>query len=147
MTWARTLAITVFLAAGARAPAFAGDCKRADFEAVVASVATALGELHAANKPVFQGRLAQLKAKRGWSQDEFLRQAAPLVQDETIATLDARASEMLDRIQSGGDIGTTAREPDCALLEELRGTLKMLVGVQTEKWNYMLKRVEEELAR
>ncbi|MFM9941827.1 MAG: hypothetical protein ACKVP7_20270 [Hyphomicrobiaceae bacterium] len=122
-------------------------CVRADFERVVEEAASALRELNLANKPLFQGRLGELKQKRGWNHDQFIAQAAPLVQDERIAVFDSQASALLERLQSGGQEGAQAREPDCALLSELRVALKSLIDVQKAKWSYMLGRVEAELAK
>jgi hypothetical protein len=127
------------------APAVA--CDRSDFEAVVEDAAAALRTLNSTNKPLLQGKLGQLKHKRAWTHDQFLEKAAPLVQDTTIADFDARSSRLLDDIQNGGAEGATARAPDCALLSELRAALKVLIGVQKDKWSYMLSKIDEELAR
>ncbi|MBS0243552.1 MAG: hypothetical protein JSS20_15355, partial [Proteobacteria bacterium] len=70
------------------ATATAADCSRADFEAVVSMTAEALRQLNQANKPAFQAKLRELKVKRGWNQDQFLAEAAPIVQDPTIARYD-----------------------------------------------------------
>ncbi len=143
------LAASAVLAAGvvgmASNPAAA--CVRGDFEHVVEEAAAALRELNTANRPVFQGRLGELKQKRGWTHDQFMAQAAPLVQDEQIAGFDARSSTLLEQLQTGGQEGAQARVPDCALLSELRVTLKSLIDVQAAKWRYMLGRIEAELAK
>lgn len=129
------------------AEAVAEDCKRSDFEGVVEQAAFALHELNLKNKPVFQSKLAELKQKRGWSHDQFMAEAAPLVQDQQIADFDNRSSAMLDQIQSGGQEGAMARAPDCTLLKALQDTLKALVEVQQAKWAYMMQKVDSELAR
>ena len=56
--------------------------KRGD---VVDEAAAALRDLNAKNKPAFQEKLRQLKDKRAWSHDEFLKEAAPFVRDDKIA--------------------------------------------------------------
>ena len=63
-------------------------CARGDFEAVVDEAAGALRDLARQNTPQFQGKLRQLKTKRGWSDDRFLQEAEPLVRDEKIADFD-----------------------------------------------------------
>src|ERR1700752_4315439 len=50
-----------------------GQCAKADFEAVVNGAGAALRELAQQNTPVFQGKLRQLKDKRSWSNDEFMK--------------------------------------------------------------------------
>lgn len=127
--------------------ALRAECAKADFEAVVGEAAMALRELNQANKPAFQARLKELKEKRGWSQDRFLKEAVPLVQDDHIAAFDERSSAFLDKIQSMGSEGANARDPSCAALIEVRAHMKALVGVQKDKWGYMFGRLEQELAK
>lgn len=122
-------------------------CERTDFERVVEEAALALRDVNLANKPVLQARLAELKQKRGWSNDQFIEKAAPLVQDQKISDYDTRSSTLLDRLQNGGQEGAAARVPDCALLAELKEALKTLIEVQKEKWAYMLGRIDDELKK
>ncbi len=135
--------VALLLPAAAQTPA----CSRTDFETVVEDAATALRDLNLDNKPKFQARLGELRQKRGWTHDQFLAEAAPLVQDQTIADYDTQSSKLLDEIQSGGQAGSTGRAPDCALLSEIRATLKTLLGVQKAKWAYMMTKIDAELAR
>ena len=121
-------------------------CSKAEFEAVVDEAAGALRALNQQNTPVFQAKLRQLKDKRGWSHDQFMSQAAPLVRDETIAALDQKSEDFLQRITSGGQVAG-GKAPDCTLLAELRGTLKMLVETQKTKWAYMFEKIDQELRK
>ncbi len=134
------------LVAGAQAAA-AGACQRADFEAVVDEAAGVLRGLNAANKPKFQDKLRQLKAKRGWSQDQFLKEAAPLVVDDAIQGYDRKSGELLEKIASGGQVGASAASPDCTMLGGLRVSMTSLVEAQTAKWGYMNARIDAELAK
>ena len=129
--------------ASAQAPA----CSKADFEAVVDEAAGALRALNQQNTPPFQVKLRQLKDKRGWSHDQFLKEAAPFVRDETIAGFDQKSEEFLTRITSGGQPGPGSSAPDCALLTELRATMKVLVETQKAKWAYMFVKIDKELAK
>ncbi len=122
-------------------------CQRADFEAVVDEAGGVLRDLNAANKPKFQDKLRQLKTKRGWSQEQFLKEAAPLVADETIQSYDRKSTELLETIASGGQAGAASASPDCAVLEQLRASMKALVDAQTAKWGYMTTRLDAELAK
>lgn len=132
------------------APVFAQEekpCGRTDFEAVVEEAATGLRDLNTQNKPAFQDKLRQLKTKRAWTHDQFLREAAPFVRDDKIAELDQRIEELLSAIATMGQEGASAKKPDCALLLELRARMKVLVETQTEKWSYMFSKIEQELGR
>lgn len=143
-----TLRMT-FLCLGliAGANASSATCQRADFEAVVDEAAGVLRNLNAMNKPKFQEKLRQLKTKRGWSQEEFLKEAAPLVADDTIQGYDRKSAELLEAIASGGQAGASAAAPDCRVLEQLRTSMKSLVDAQTSKWSYMSDRIDAELSR
>jgi hypothetical protein len=140
-------AIVVLIACAGGLPARAQTvCDKADFEAVVDQAAAALGQLNAKNKPLFQEQLRQLKDKRGWSHDQFLTLAAPLVQDEKIAEFDRQSAEFLDNINSLGSEGAEATAPDCALLREVRSNMAALVEAQEAKWAYMFEMIAAELA-
>lgn len=143
-----TIVAAVMIASGATPLAAQGGvCQRADFEAVVDQAAGALRDLNASNKPAFQDKLRQLKAKRNWSQDVFMTEAAPLVADETIQGFDRKSTELLEAIASGGQAGASASTPDCRVLDSLRASLRVLVEAQTSKWSYMNKRIDAELAK
>lgn len=129
------------------APAAAQACAKADFEVVVDEAAAALSRLNQQNTPVFQGKLRQLKEKRGWSHDQFMSEAAPLVRDDTIAGFDQKSEEMLATITRGGQSGASGAAPDCALLAALKQQMSALVETQKAKWAYMFDRIEQELKK
>ncbi len=133
------------VAVATAAPAHA--CERAAFEAVVTDAANALRDLNQKNKPPFQARLKDLKEKRGWSHDQFLKEAAPLVQDAKISEYDERSSTLLEKIQTMGAEGAGMSQPGCTAFAELQGVMKALVDVQTEKWTYMFSKIEQEFKR
>lgn len=145
-TWLTVAAVCGGLAAAyPEAVRAQGSCTRAEFEAVVGEAAQALRTLNAENRPVFQGRLRELKERRGWTQDQFLDAAAPIVQDERTDELDRQSADLLERIQQMGAEGSAASQPDCAKLVELRGHMKSLVEAQRTKWNYLLAKIGREL--
>jgi hypothetical protein len=145
----RTLAaILVLIANAGGLPVHAQTvCDRADFEAVVDQAAAALRELNAKNKPAFQEKLRQIKAKRGWTHDQFLKLAAPLVQDEKITEFDQQSADFLDNINNLGSEGAGAARPDCGLLREVRSNMTALVEAQEAKWAYMFEKIDGELGR
>ena len=114
---------------------------------MVDEAAGALRELAQQNTPPFQGKLRQLKGKRGWSDDQFVREAEPLVRDDKIAGFDEKSEEFLLRITSGGQVGAADSAPDCKLLAELRLVMASLVETQKAKWAYMFEKIEAELRK
>jgi hypothetical protein len=124
----------------------AGTCAKADFEAVVREAGAALADLKAKNTPLFQAKLRELKDKRKWSNEQFLKEAEPFVRDETIAGYDKTSAELLARISGAGQTEAPAAA-DCARLADLRGALKTLVETQQAKWTHMLGKIDKELAK
>jgi hypothetical protein len=120
----------------------ADECARAEFEAVVDQASSTLVGITQKNTPVFQGKLRQLKDKRGWSHADFMSQGAPLVRDSTIAGFDATSEDLLNKINTQGSTGA-----DCAMLNELKASMTALVDAQNAKWVYMFGKIESELAK
>jgi hypothetical protein len=125
----------------------AGSCTKTEFEDVVDGAAAALRDLNNKNRPEFQEKLRQLKDKRGWDNDQFLKEAAPYVKDDQIEVYDDTSNDLLAKIGSMGQEGATAATPNCALLAELRDHMSELVGTQIRKWTYMFDKLDKELAR
>jgi hypothetical protein len=140
--------VVVLLAlAGAGQAALSQGCAKADFEAVVNAAGAALRDLAQQNLPALQGKLRELKDKRSWSNEEFQKQADPVVRDETIAGYDKKSEELVARITGGGGASEAGPAPDCALLTGLQADLKLLVETQQAKWTHMLAKVQQELAK
>ncbi len=143
------MALPIVLALFLSAPTAAQDqgCTREAFESVVGQSAAALRELTSQNRPIFQARLRALRDKRGWAHDQFLKEAAPIVQDERTEAFDKTSSELLADIERMGAEGSAAPKPDCAALARLRDRMEALVTAQRQKWAYLIQKVELELAR
>jgi hypothetical protein len=122
--------------------ASAQTCARADFEAVVDQASATLVQVTQKNAPAFQAKLRALKDKRGWSNDQLIKDGAAFVRDETIAGYDERSEQLLIKINSQG--GESA---DCKVLDGLRAAMAALVETQTAKWAYMVDKIDKELAR
>ena len=122
-------------------------CQRADFETVVDLAAETLRDLNQKNTSVFQGKLRQLKDKRGWTHDQFLKEGAPLVSDDKITAYNEQSEDLLARINGAGASGGQSAKPDCKVLAALRANMQALVDAQTAKWAYMFGKVEIELGR
>ena len=144
---AALLALPLTSAALAQEGAWEQACAKSDFETVVDQTAAALRDLTSKNKPAFQEKLRLLKDKRGWSQDQFMKEATPFVRDEKIAVYDRDSERLLDDISSLGQEGAEAKTPDCALLNSLRAQMNELVEKQNAKWSYMFQKLDTALAK
>jgi hypothetical protein len=135
------------LAGAATASAEPPACSKADFEGVVDAAAGALRDLNTKNRPHFQEKLRELKAKRGWSDDDFMKEAAPLVKDAKTDELDQTSSALLAKITAMGEEGAAAKTPDCALMSELNSHMQQLVTAQTDKWTYLFGKLSAEMSK
>ena len=122
-------------------------CAKAEFESAVDHAAESLRELNNKNRPEFQAKLRQLKEKRAWSDNQFLKEAAPFVKDDQIAVFDTKSNELLASISAMGQEGANAPEPNCSMLAELRGLMQVLIDTQGSKWSYMFQKLDTELAK
>jgi len=125
----------------------AASCAKTEFEEVVDGAAAALRDLNNKNRPEFQEKLRQLKDKRGWDNDQFLKEAAPYVKDDKIDVYDETSNDLLSKITDMGQEGANAKTPDCAVLAQLRDHMNELVGTQVRKWTYMFDKLDQELAK
>jgi hypothetical protein len=125
-------------------PARAETCQRTDFEAVVDGAAETLRSLTQQHSPIFQGKLRQLREKRGWGHEQFLAEGAKFVRDEKITEYDDKSEQLLARINSAGDGG--GKTPDCALLATLKANMAALVETQNAKWSHMFGKLDAELS-
>jgi hypothetical protein len=122
-------------------------CAKADFETVVNEAGASLRDLNRQNTPTFQAKLRELKDKRAWSNDQFLKEAEPFVRDAEIVAHDQKSEQLLTRITGAGQQGASDAGPNCGLLAELRVALKSLVDTQKAKWTYMFAKIDKELAK
>jgi hypothetical protein len=143
---ARAILVAALLFAG---PAAAQDpaCTREAFEEAVGLSAAALRDLTGQNRPIFQTRLRELKDKRGWDHNQFMREAAPIVQDARTDAYDRESAALLEEIQRMGAEGSAAATPDCEALAHLKSRMQALVDAQRGKWAYLIDKVEQELGR
>jgi hypothetical protein len=145
-TW-RVLRVALAITVAAAATARADTCERAEFEAAVTTASATLRDLTAEKKPAFQEKLRALMAKRGWTYDQFVKEAGPLVADDKVSAYDQASADLLSKINRMGEAGRNDAAPDCALLNDLRATMTALVTTQTEKWAYLFNKLDAESAR
>jgi hypothetical protein len=137
------ITISIVAAGGAQAQT----CDRAEFETVVTSASATLRDLTAEKKPAFQEKLRSLMAKRGWTYDQFVKEAGPIVADDKVSAYDQASADLLAKINRMGETGRNQAAPDCAVLNELRSTMTALITTQTEKWSYLFAKLDAESAR
>ena len=145
--WGVAAMLVALSVAGQKAVAQTPQCTKADFETVVNEAGAALRDLNRENTPRFQGKLRELKDKRGWGNDQFLKEAEPFVRDGEIVIYDQKSEQLLNRITGGGQQGTSGAAPDCTVLAELRAAMKVLVETQKAKWTHMFAKIDKELAK
>ncbi|KAB2850291.1 MAG: hypothetical protein F9K44_05350 [Hyphomicrobiaceae bacterium] len=132
-----------FLVASGICPALGQSCSRDDFTKVVGEAAAALKALNDDNARAFQAKLRELKTKRGWTHDQFMKEAQPLVRDERIAAYDDETNAILTKINSLGEGGEG--RADCKLLAELQTQMAALVTTTQAKWAYMFGKIAAAL--
>ena len=125
--------------------ASAASCTRDDFANVVEQAGDTLRTLNGENTPNFQAKLRVLKERRKWSHDQFMKEAAPFVQDDQIRAFDEQTATLLNKIQGLGE-GGGGREPNCALLEILRQHMRALIETTQSKWAHMNGKIDKALA-
>jgi hypothetical protein len=136
----QVLMVALLVASGCGTVAAAETCSREDFTKVVGEAADMLKALNDDNARVFQAKLRELKTKRGWSHDQFMKEAAPLVRDERIAAYDEETNAILTSINSLGE-GAEAQKADCKLLADLKAQMAQLVKITQAKWAYMFGKI------
>ena len=131
--------------------ALAENCDQAAFSAVVSEVRGKLDALNTRNKQEFQQKLGKLREKHGWSKDDFVKNASPLVQDAEIASYDARHKVLLAKVSQIGladqsvaslagvapTTGLAASDRRCIMLDELRSVMGEVIENTRAKWVYM----------
>ena len=142
-----SLSLLVGTPAAAQDAATPETCAKAEFESAVDHAAESLRDLNNKNRPEFQGKLRQLKEKRGWNDNQFMTEAAPFVKDDEIAEFDSKTNELLASISSLGQVGANAPVPDCKMLADLRGKMQVLIDTQGAKWTYMFQKLDGELGK
>jgi hypothetical protein len=145
---ANLLAMVIFI--GCTGQASAEDCGQGAFSAVVSEARTELQTLNTQNKQTFQKKLISLKQREGWSDEDYLVNARPFVQDDQIAAFDSRNEELLAQVPKlGKEVRSVASlagvapslqpiaDRRCEMLGELRGLMSDVVENARAKWAYL----------
>src|SRR6516165_11343345 len=132
---------------GVSRPASAADptCTPADFSRAVDEAGAALRKLNAETKPRLQPKMLQLKARKGWSDADYEEKTFAALQDDHIASLDARANELLARIDALGGMSPQSAI-DCAKLDELTAASVELQATVKSKTAYLMNKLDGLIA-
>jgi hypothetical protein len=146
MTVRRVYLIATLLFISGRAQADEAVCDRGAFREVVAGASASISKLHDQNNKILQERLQSLRAKFNWSETEFLAKAAPLVKDETTASIDQANQDLLAKVQSLEADKATTEAGRCAMLAELKLSMEKVIQNTVAKWDHMLAKTTEAAA-
>ncbi len=131
------------LAPAAPSAVAAQPCDKAAFEGVVSAAGTTISTLNAEKKTAFQDGLKALKARAGWSEQDYVVKATPYVKDERTAELDRANADLLAKVQTLGAGGDATDDARCAMLAELQTLMDQVVANTRAKWEHMIAKVTE----
>lgn len=135
-----SLAIALLLAATGASAA----CTADDFNKAVDQAGAELRAFNLANASRMQSRIAELKSKKGWS-DDSEEMAYNYLTDARMTGFDEGANHLLDRIDTLGRVEADAK-PDCAKLDELKAATVELLAVMKAKTAYTMAKLDKELS-
>ena len=116
-------------------------CSQSTVRTIVDDTGRALRLLHQDAKPRLDAGFLELKKRRGWSDAEHQEKAAEFLSDEKMEALDAKAGELLARLDRLADKASDT-ETDCVRLGEIEATALELQAAVRSKLRHMLARLD-----
>ena len=143
---ARLTVLLAMLFAGAFAAAAQSTqpCTPDQFRRVVDEAGAALRRLNAESQPAIEAGLRRLKAKHGWTDENAADKANALLSDAKTEGYDAKASELLIKLDQLAE-SAPGTPPNCSRLGELEATALELQATVRVKTRYMQARIEGQL--
>lgn len=126
-------------------PPAAQACTREDLANAVDQAGGALRQLARETQPRLDAKMRLLRDLKGWSEAEYVERAYAGVQDESLARLDTRANEQLERIDTLGAVAVNAT-PECRRLAELEAASGELQATIRARLQYLLTRFDQQIA-
>jgi hypothetical protein len=120
-------------------------CKAADFSAAVDSAGANLRAFNSEAAPKLQSRIKAMADKKGWPDQDVEDKVFALLEDPKLAAFDTTANELLAKVDTLGSL-QPGQAPDCAKLDELKATGIELLATMKAKSNYLIGRLDKELA-
>lgn len=141
--------VFVLLLFGAVHAAQGEDCGPEVLKRIVGQASKALTIMNKDKTASFQQRLRELKRKRGWTDQQMLSLAAPIVENEAVAQYDQRTKGIYAQISSLGkaDVGKVDRDGRCVVRDKLDSLLTELVENNVQRWAMITDALEAELAK
>lgn len=137
-------ALGFFILSGSAAAA-QDKCTADDFNDAVDAAGSAMRDFNAEALPKLQGKLKQLKTFKGWTDDDYESKGMDFLLDARIAGFDAKANDLLQRVDDLGRIEEGA-QPDCSKLPELRAAGIELLAVMKAKSAYTIGKIDAEIS-
>lgn len=131
------LAVTI----GGPIAATAAPCTQEAMKTIVEDTGRSLRKLQEETQPRIDAGFRKLKAKRGWSDSDYLEKATELLADEKIDAFESKASELLARLDRLS-VTQPGEQPDCSRIADLEVTALELQAAIRAKLRYMVERLD-----
>lgn len=126
---------------GLAGPASAQACTAEQFADAVDQSGANLRKILQETQPRLDAKLKQLKAAKGWSDTESEEKLYAALSDARMQALERQANELLERVDSLGQVSGKAA-PDCARLQALEAAGLELQAAVRAKATYTLARID-----
>lgn len=140
-----TSALTLLIWSCGPGIAWAAKCSAQDLAAAVDNAGAALRSFNAQAMPKLQDKLRQLKTQKGWTRPVDEEKVLARIRDKHTAAFDAKAEDLIVKIDTLGRPKGNA-PPDCAALTELEAAGRELLAVMKAKSTYTLAKLEAEIS-
>ena len=130
---------------GAGTVAHAGDCTAADIARAVDQSGAELRGFNVEVQPKLLERMRRYVAAKKLPLDGFEETALDAMQDERLASFDARTGELLLKIDTLGRVNEAAAVP-CLQVNEIKASSAALLAVMREKSEYLSAALDRKIA-
>lgn len=141
-----TLAFTALIVTAVTARAEVEACTAADYAAAVDRSGAQLSAASRAMQPKIQERMRAYQQAKGLTDTDYESAALEAIQDKKLEDLDAKSSELLLKIDGMGRL-PEGKAPSCAELADIDQLGTQLLDVVRAKSDYILTRLDEEIAK
>ena len=145
MLWLALLAALSGLGFSINSAALGAPCTADDFAAAIDTSGAALRSFNAGALLTLKDKLRQLKDKKGWAETGYEEKALQSVRDKRTAEYDAKAKELIVKIDTLGS-PPAEQVPDCSKLAELNAAGLELLAVMKAKSTYTLAKLDAAIA-
>jgi len=127
--------------------AAAETCTAENFGEAVDDSAAELRTFSTETQPKLKQKLQDLRDKKKWTDPDFEIRGLGLVHDKKLDEFDAKAGELLSRIDTLGSPETDITlNASCANLADLKAASSELIAVMRAKSDYLIAKIDREIA-